>query len=174
MKIKPNTAGFLDGYGFVRDGRGTMYWIHRERREVRKRSRDGPVVTVARGRLREPRWINVTSGGVLYVIDGRDLVRVAPDGNVRPISANLVPESKLHGAHVLFGVWFDRAGNVYVADYAHRRVLRVANDGRSSVFAESVWPWGPPGGVFAPNGDLWLLEYSVTNQARVRRIKVAQ
>ncbi|MGZ8853679.1 MAG: hypothetical protein ACXW2X_09800 [Thermoanaerobaculia bacterium] len=170
LKIKPNTAGFLDDYGFVHDRSGTMYWINREHRQVRKRTGDGPVMTVAPGRFREPRWINVTSDGVMYVIDERDLVRVALDGKVRTVAANLAPESKLLGRHVLFGVWFDRAGSVYVADYAHRKVLRVANDGRSSVFVESSLPWGPTGGVFAPNGDLWLLEYSLTNQARVRRV----
>jgi len=39
-------------------------------------------------------------------------------------------------------------------------LVRVAPNGRSVT-----------GGVYAPNGDLWLLEYSVTNAARVRRIR---
>jgi hypothetical protein len=38
------------------------------------------------------------------------------------------------------------------------------------VVAESTFPWAPTGGAFAPDGALWLLEYSVTNQVRARRV----
>jgi hypothetical protein len=30
--------------------------------------------------------------------------------------------------------------------------------------------WSPSGGLLAPNGEIWLLEYSVTNSVRVRRL----
>lgn len=169
-KVIPATEGFLAHYSFVRDRKGTMYWIDRDRSEVKKRSGTGPVTTIARGRFRDIRWFNVTPDGVLYAIDRRDLIRVLPDGNIRKVAAELAPPRMVSPRHVLFGIWFDRAGGVYVADYAHRKVLRVTADGRSAVFAESSFPWGPTGGVFAPNGDLWLLEYSVTNQVRVRRV----
>lgn len=165
-RVIPATEGFLDNYGFVRDRRGTMYWVDRVRNQVKKRSGAAPATVVAQGR--EMRWVNVAPDGTIYAIDSRDLVHISSNGSVRKVVTP--PASSLHGRHVLFGIWFDRAGNVYVADYAHREVLRVTANGRSSVFAESTFPWGPTGGIFAPNGDLWLLEYSVTNQARVRRI----
>ena len=31
-------------------------------------------------------------------------------------------------------------------------------------------PWAPAGGMYAANGDLWLLESSSANTVRVRRI----
>ena len=41
---------------------------------------------------------------------------------------------------------------------------------RRGAILRSAVPWSPTGGTFAPNGDLWLLEATVTNQVRVRRI----
>ncbi len=170
MKVIPPTEGFLTNYSFIRDRNGTMYWADREHSEIKKRSGSGPVTTLARGRFRDVRWMNVTPDGVVYFVDTRDLMRILPDGSMRTVARDLAPASLLAGRHVLFGIWFDRAGNVYVADHAHRNVRRVTADGRASVVVESSFPWAPTGGVFAPNGDLWLLEYSVTNQARVRRV----
>jgi len=43
-------------------------------------------------------------------------------------------------------------------------------DGRLATVARTPAPWGPSGVMVAPNGDLWILEYSTTNEARVRRI----
>jgi hypothetical protein len=49
-------------------------------------------------------------------------------------------------------------------------VKRVDAQGRVEIVARSREPWIPTGGLVAPNGDLWLLEYSRTNAARARRI----
>lgn len=68
------------------------------------------------------------------------------------------------------GLWTDRIGNVYVAVFGGRMVKKVTPFGEVTVVAESSIPWGPTGGLVAPNGDLWLLEYSLTNSVRVRRI----
>lgn len=70
------------------------------------------------------------------------------------------------------GIWTDRAENVYLADHANRAVKRVTPDGRVSTVATSSFPWSPTGGAFAANGDLWLLEASVTTQVRVRKLSV--
>jgi hypothetical protein len=40
-----------------------------------------------------------------------------------------------------------------------------------SVHAGATFLWTPTGGAFAANGDLWLLEASVTNDVRVRRVR---
>jgi sugar lactone lactonase YvrE len=74
--------------------------------------------------------------------------------------------------HALQGIWLDRAGNVYVADSAHGEVKRVTPQGSVSVVAKSTLPWSPCGGAFAPNGELLLLEYSITNDVRLRRVRL--
>ncbi len=48
----------------------------------------------------------------------------------------------------------------------------AAPDGRVSTVVTSSFPWAPAGGAFAANGDLWLLEASVTNQVRVRNVRL--
>ena len=68
------------------------------------------------------------------------------------------------------GLWTDRAGNVYAAVYGSREVIRVSPDGRKQVVTTSRLPWSPTGGMVAANGDLWLMAWSYTNAARVRRI----
>ena len=62
-------------------------------------------------------------------------------------------------------------GNVYVAVWGSRSVVRVAPDGRVTTVVRTAAPWAPSGVTVAPNGDLWLLEYSTTNEARVRRVR---
>ena len=172
VNVIPPREGYRLEYSFVRDRAGTMYWADRGRSEIRKRAGTGPIVTIAHGQFREIRWMNVTPDGVVYLVDWHDLVRV--DGGIRTIVRDLATTNMLRpdlgGRHVLFGIWFDRPGNIYVADFAHREVKRVTSQGRVSVAATSTFPWGPTGGVFAPNGDLWLLEYSIENRARARRI----
>lgn len=111
------------------------------------------------------RWMHVTPGGTLYVVDGSDLVRVRGGRAERLVRS--VTSARMH---TVMGIWTDRAENVYLADHANRAVKRVTPDGRVSVYARSTFPWSPTGGAFAANGDLWLLEASVTNDVRVRRI----
>ena len=175
-KVIPPTAGFLTNYSFVRDRVGTMYWMDREHSQVMKRLADGRIVPHARAAFRDVRWMAATPDGVVYIIDRADLVRVAPNGAVSTLARSLSRRSVLHPEaderHLLFGMWTDRHGDVYVADYAQARVLRVTPAGKVTTAATSSWPWSPTGGVFAQNGDLWLLESSLTNQVRVRRIRL--
>lgn len=39
-----------------------------------------------------------------------------------------------------------------------------------SVTDNSAFPWSPTGGMVAPNGDLYILEASVMNEVRLKRI----
>jgi sugar lactone lactonase YvrE len=69
------------------------------------------------------------------------------------------------------GIWTDARSNIYVADYDARAVKRIAPDGRVGVVARSTAPWAPTGGLFAPDGALWLLEATITNAVRVRCLR---
>ncbi|HKR66126.1 MAG TPA: hypothetical protein VJZ00_20515 [Thermoanaerobaculia bacterium] len=168
--VIPRTEGFLDNYSFARDRNGTMYFAANpsssRRNEVRWRMPSGRIGTMARG-FRDIRWIHATPAGTVFLIDDGDLVRIKDRRVVR-----LVQLGKRGERHALMGLWSDAAENVYVADSAHREVKRIAPDGRVSTFAESTFPWSPVGGAFARNGDLWLLEASITNQVRVRKVSV--
>ena len=117
--------------------------------------------------------MTAAADGTLYLIDAGDLLRVARNGK-RTRLAQLLrgPYVALLNRHDVQGIWLDRAGNVYAAYSAKRSVVRVTPAGVASVIVKSTVPWSPSGGAFAPNGDLLVLEYSATNEVRVRRVKI--
>lgn len=64
-----------------------------------------------------------------------------------------------------------RDGSIHVAAWGERWVERVDSSGAVTTAARSTEPWAPSGVAIAADGSLWLLEYSTTNEARVRRIR---
>jgi hypothetical protein len=169
VDIIPARDPFPPAYGFVRDRAGNMYWADRDRSQIVKKSPDGRTSTLARAPFRDVRWMTATPEGVVYLIDYHDLIRIDPDGKFRFVARQL-SSGRLGGRHALMGLWTDGGGNVYIAAHADRQVKRVTPRGDVSVVQTSRFPWSVTGGTFAPNGDLWLLEYSTDNRARARRI----
>ena len=166
-EVLPWRDGFLSDYGFVRDRAGGMYWIRcpEERCSIHKRAADGRVSNVAPGVRWGTRinWMAARLDGSLIVVDGRDLRRIDRGGRPGTLARGV--------GEMMMGMWVDARNNVYVAVYGSRSVVRVAPDGRVTTVARSPAPWAPSGVTVAPSGDLWLLEYSTTNEARVRRIR---
>jgi len=174
--VVPAREGFRTDYSFVRDAAGNMYWVDRGApARVVKRAPEGGVSTVALcPDCRDVRWMTAAADGTVYFIDAGDLREVSPAGTLRTVVRRLARRSwsqpQVPERHALMGLWTDAERNVYVAGYGAREALRVAPDGRVTVVARSRFPWSPTGGMVAGNGDLWLLETSVTNTVRVRRI----
>ena len=182
-KIIPPRQGFRDDYrdfSFVRDRAGNSYWAMREAKPIviRRVALDGKAIDLGAGAgLSDVRWMTAAPDGTVYFTDGSDLVRIAPDGKATRQARNLEerrwsqPLTWFNDTHNLMGLWTDAQGNVYVAAYGARKVKRVSAEGRVEVVAESPLGWAPTGGMVAPNGDLWLLEYADPLAARVRRIR---
>ncbi len=164
--VVPWREGFWREYGFVRDSAGAMYWVQCPERvcTIHRRTVDGQTSTVAPdARFNHPiNWIAAGPNGSLYVVDGPDLRQITREGRLTTLASDL-------GTH-LMGLWPDALGNVYVAVYGARAVVRVSPEGRVTTVARTEAPWAPSGVTVAPSGDLWLLEYSTANEARVRRI----
>lgn len=173
--IRPR-EGFLQNYSFARDRRGTMYWVERGTTTLLyKRSPDGTIASYGpKDFFRDVRWYSATSSGTLYLVEGLSVYKVTPAGAVTMPAKNLIERSltQIHvdDRHAIMGIWTDKHENVYVAVYAGRMVKRISLDGGVGVVATSSFPWSPTGGCVAPNGDVWLLECSMTNAVRVRRI----
>ena len=55
------------------------------------------------------------------------------------------------------GMAVDIAGNVYVANYWKRAVMKVTADGKVSTMATSRWPWVPVG-VAVSGNNIYVLE----------------
>jgi hypothetical protein len=168
-------AGLLQDYGFARDGAGNVYWADRsEKPSIKRRAPDGEITTHATADFRVVQWITATRDGVLFLMDGGDLRRVAPDGKVTTVVAGLSehkpPPADVAERNYHMGLWTDKDGSVYVAVARERLVLRVGADGETRVVARSGAPWSPSGGMFDGDGNLWLLEYDAANAVRARRI----
>ena len=171
--VKPRTEGFLTNYSFVRDRAGNMYWADRDHDRIIRRTPAGRNDVVVSSEFRDIRWMTAAPDGTLYLIDAGDLLRIARDGKrTRLAQLRRGPYVALLNRHDVQGMWLDRAGNVYAAYSAKRSVVRVTPAGVASVIVKSTVPWSPCGGAFAPNGDLLVLEYSATNEVRVRRVKI--
>jgi streptogramin lyase len=168
--------GFRTDYSFVRDGAGNMYWVERERGvRFRKRTTGGAVSTLAECRpCRDVRWMTAAPDGTLYFVDGTDLYEISPTGSIRLRATHLGRRTLTHpqagDRHIVMGLWIDASRNVYAAIYGTGEVKRIARDGSVLVVATSRLPWSPSGGMIDRSGNLWLLECSITNSVRVRRI----
>ena len=175
--VIPAREGFRKGYSFVRDAAGNLYWSEGDGPlEIRRRAPDGAITTVGKcASCRGGGWMTVTPEGTVLFLDQGDLRRMAPDGALSTVAKNLASRTltqlQVGDRHLVMGVWTDPEGNAYVAVYGARQVKRIDPAGGIQVVATSSFPWSPTGGLAAANGDLWLLEYSLTNEARVRRIR---
>jgi len=175
--VIPRREGFLQNYSFVRDRAGNMYFANDARTEVRRRAPDGRVHVHARG-FRDIRWMHATPSGTIFLVDDGDVVRIK-SGRVTRLARNLAARFRLWRPHVgsrhaLMGLWSDGAENVYVADNIRGEVKRITPAGQITIIASSPPMWSPTGGAFAANGDLWLLECSITNAVRLRKIAAPQ
>ena len=171
----PATTGFITGYSFVRDRTGTMYWAERRKSiDIRKRKSGGPITVHSRGPFRDVRWMISNPDGVLYLIDAGDLKKILPSGKVITIAPKIASRSitrfNVGERHAVMGLWLDRAGNVYAAVYGAGVVKRVTPAGVVTAVARSRLPWSPTGGMVAPDGSMWILETTLTNAVRVKRI----
>jgi len=173
-KVIPNREGFRTDYSFVRDRAGNMYFA--KENTVIRRTPAGRNEVLANSGFSEIRWMTVTPDGTLFFLDKHDLIRVTPDKRVTRLATNLAHVSPLRpyvmARHSVQGIWYGRAGNVYVADAANAMVRRVTPKGVVSVVSESTPPWSPCGGAIDRNGVMWVLEFSPLNQIRVRRAGV--
>jgi hypothetical protein len=165
--------GLLRDYGFVRDGAGNVYWADRsEKITIKKRSPDGKITTHATADFRVVQWMTATKDGTLFLIDGGDLRRVAPDGRVTTIvtklSGHTPPPADVVDRNYHMGLWTNKDRSVYVAVARERLVLRVGAEGKAEVVARSGESWSLSGGMFDADGNLWLLEYDAGNAVRAR------
>lgn len=171
--VVPAREGFRSEPSFVRDAAGAMYFSGVERRDTLFRKRPGaPPEAWATG-FRKIRWMIAAADGTAHLVDDGDLVRVSPNGRVTRVVLDLArrgPPGSVGSCDLLMGIWLGADGDVFVASYGARAVLRVSPAGEVTTAARTEAPWSPSGGLAAPDGDLWLLENSESNAVRVRRI----
>ena len=169
----PWRDGFPDDfhdYGFNRDSSGLTYVLRRSERVVDVLDQAGVLVrTISLAGL---------EGFVhrMHVAVGADLLTVAPGGTeAELVAAGLVERTDefnwVHDRHALMGMWPDSAGNVYVSVFSGQVLKRVSPSGQVSVVTRTQGDWSPVGGMVSDDGAVWILEWSGSNEVRVRRLQ---
>lgn len=161
--------GLLSGYGFVRDKHGAMYWA--DGSNVMRQSADGVVDLVATLGGKVVSSLAVAEDGRLFLAAGGRLFSAMPGGEVQLLADRLADGSnglpRVEPIHEILGLKASEHG-VYVAAFGDRAIKHVGLDGEVETIVTTRLPWSPSGLTIGSDGRLWLLEYSLTNSARVR------
>jgi hypothetical protein len=73
-----------------------------------------------------------------------------------------------------YGIWTDAADNIYLAMIDSKNVIRIGKDGKAETVINTNSTWTICSGIFDNNGDLWVLENSLANEVRARKIAKAE
>ncbi len=176
VKLQNDTEGFDHSFSFVRDAKGNYYhnrkWTNGF--EFYRVKPDSTIEILGQGKFDDIRWMFCTKAGTLYFID-LDKIYELKNGQFRLIASDLIQKTPLFSwidkRHSLYGLWTDDAENVYVAVYSGQKIKKIATDGTVSTIYQSKLNWSPTNGLFDNQGNLWVLETSLTNAVRVQKIE---
>ncbi len=174
-KVIEPTEGFREDYSFVRDSSGNMYWVERFTvSRIMKKDPDGKISKLLEGKFGFIGWLHASTDGTIYFTENNKLHKLSPDGNFSVLADNL--NSKTTGFSIMghnydsYGIWTDAADNIYIAMIDAKKVIRISPDGKVQTILYSNSLWTVCSGLFDNDGNMWLLEYSVTNETRARKI----
>jgi sugar lactone lactonase YvrE len=158
---------------FIIDGAGNMYSVNARSAQtpemlLLRRSPGGETSTLAGstvghadGRGPHAQFMGIDGmawgpDGVLYVADGPYVRRVTLEGTVTTVAGGPLTERKWD--EDLLGIAVDASGDVYAADHANQRVLRITAAGAASTVLHTGSLWTPTGIAIVPDG-LYVLEH---------------
>jgi hypothetical protein len=176
--VIPFRPGYLWDYGdfgFVHDRMGVPYLLQQTGGAALLRlGASGRVTRITLPRP-EPGFALPMPDGRVLVTSGVDLIRADPRWQQATVwkerLADVTPRVvDVADRHALLGLWLDAESRVYVACFAGAAVLRIEPDASVTVLTRSPDGWSPSGGMVGPDGSLWLLEVSESNEIRVRRL----
>jgi hypothetical protein len=178
-EIKP-TEGFLSNYSFIRDSSGNMYWVERFTiSRIMKKTKDGGITKLVEGKFGFIGWLTCTKNGLLYFTENNKLHRLSPNGKsdsyrmetlANNIGSKSTDFSMMGRNYNSYGIWTDASDNVYLAMIDSKKVIRIGTDGNPQTILTSNSMWTVCSGIFDNNGNMWVLENSLTNEVRARKI----
>jgi hypothetical protein len=172
--IEP-TEGFLTNYSFARDSAGNMYWVERfTTSRIMKKTGTGEVTKLIEGKFGFIAWLYSTRNGTLYFTENNKLHTLSPTGKLETVAENIGSRSTnftvMGRNYDSYGIWTDNAGNIYLAMIDSKKVIRIPGNGKPETVITSGSLWTVTSGLFDNTGNMWVLENSVTNEVRVRKI----
>lgn len=177
-EIKP-TEGLQTNYSFVRDSIGNMYWVERfTTSRIMRKSKQGKITKLIEGKFGFIGWLACTKDGSLYFTENNRLHRLSADGQLKTLADNIGSKStefSMMGRNYdSYGTWTDVADNIYLAMIDSKKVIRIGKDGKAITVINTSSLWTICSGIFDKNGDLWVLENSLANEVRARKIDKAE
>ncbi|MBT8256980.1 MAG: hypothetical protein KJO49_00800 [Bacteroidia bacterium] len=173
----PETEGFPENNTLVRDRNDNSFFSKKSEvgEFLMKQNSEGQIDRFGIHTFNNIRWIySNNKASELLVIDHLNLKRVDENGDVTIISGELHDSGKNHDdikdMHYLMGVWTDKMDQIYVAAFGAKKVKKIDANGKVETIYKSSMGWSPCGGLIAPNGTLWVMEFSVFNKTRVRKV----
>jgi len=176
--------GFQTNYSFVRDSMGNMYWGERfTTSRIMKKSKQGEITKLIEGKFGFIGWLACAKDGSLYFTENNKLHRLFPDGQsdsyrMKTLADNIGSKStefSMMGRNYdSYGIWTDAVDNIYLAMIDSKKVICVSNDGSARTVINTSSMWTICSGLFHNNGDLWVLENSLANEVRARKIAKAE
>lgn len=98
--------------------------------------------------------------------DGKGkLIQINSIGEAKIIAENLISKSERpydKHADVLMGITRGRDNNIYIAELAGQRIIKIEDEGKTETFYTSTGDWVPTGLDFF-SGDAYILEYKEKN-----------
>lgn len=174
-KIIDQTKGFLTNYSFTRDAPGNMYWVERFTvSRIMKKTPDGKVNKIIEGKFGFIGWLTVTNSGTLYFTENNKLHKLTADGTLSTVTDYLgskSPDFSVMGRNYdSYGIWTDEENNIYIAMIDSKKVICIAPDGTRRTILQADGTWTVFSGLFDNYGNMWVLENSLTNDVRARKI----
>lgn len=144
-----------------------------------KKTKNGEIIKLTQGNFGFIGWLTCTKNGSLYFTENNKLHRLSPDEKsdsyrLETIANNIGSKStdfSIMGRNYdSYGIWTDAAGNVYLAMMDSKKVIRIDADGNTQTILTSNSLWTICSGIFDNNGNMWVLENSLSNKVRARKI----
>jgi lipid-A-disaccharide synthase-like uncharacterized protein len=176
IKIKDSTAGFTDE-SFVRDIAGNKYSVERDiPSKFWMTDTTGNKILLGQASLSGISRLHISPGGTLYFSNKDGLYSIPPGDTLQVFIKDVGKLSWLdqlgNGSHGIMSTWSDKKGNVYIASGG--TIIQITKKKLANVIYKSSGDWKPSGGLFAPNGDFWVLEYNSRNEVRVNKISIEE
>jgi len=172
-KTIADVEGFLDNNTLVRDLQNNSYWVEQtgDHEFLKKESPEGDSCYLTTHQFDDIRWMHFSQhDDNLYVVDLLTIKKVSPDGEISVIRDDLKSGSGSADRHHIFGMWTDKEKNLYVAVHGAGHVLKIHPEGEKTIIFKSGTFWSPVGGTITDDGTLWIMEFSVRNRTRVRKV----
>lgn len=191
--IQAPTGNPPRGVSIWRDRDGNMYSVEQNNHLKRetlllRRTPSGSVSVLAGsnyghadGKGSQAKFRNIVGmafgpDGSLYLVDSSSIRKVTIEGAVTTLVRSVMVENASGNSaegSSLFGIAVDTQGNVFVADYGNRRILKIAPNSQMTTLIRAEESWFPTG-VAERGGELYILEESHTPEYKPIGTRVRQ